>query len=98
MHTVQSNTKTFLTDPFDPLGEPKQVLLLPIRVDLGVMGMKVFSIFSRSSGMGRHNKMQCSVIPKTPFFFGEEGSYSSAEDTINSFTDSVKPRKKKCRQ
>ena len=39
---------------FDPLVEPYQVLLLWNRVDMGVISMKVYSVFPKAPGLEHH--------------------------------------------
>ena len=54
-----------------------QVLALMIRVDLGVMAIKGYSLLSRSLEREPHNQMKFSVIPRTlnfSFFDGAEGA------------------------
>ena len=55
---------------------PPQVLLFRVRVDLGVMAMKVHSIYPRSPELETHHQMKFSV---TPDF---SGSYPSARDAV----------------
>ena len=53
--------------------------------DLALMVMKGYSILPRSQGLEPHHQIQFSAIPRTlPFFFLNEMSYSSAEDTAYS--------------
>ena len=49
--------------------EPKQVLTVRVRVDLGVMAMKVYSTFLKASGLKPHYQIQFNVIPKTLVVF-----------------------------
>ena len=44
---------------------PKQVLRMQVRVDLGVMVMKDYSIFPKDSGVESHHQIHFSVILKT---------------------------------
>ena len=45
--------------------EPEKVLPLWVRVDLGVMAMKVYSTYLRAPELEPHHQMQFSVIPRT---------------------------------
>ena len=60
---------------------PKQVLLLQVRVDLGVMKMKGYSTLLRSLELKFHYQMQFCVIPRTPLFLQwvGRGSYSCVD-------------------
>ena len=55
---------------------PKQVLLLQVRVDLGVMAMKEYSTFPKAAELERHHQVRFSVISK---ILNAEGSYSFAK-------------------
>ena len=63
----------------------KQELPLQVRVDLGVMVMKGYSTLSRSLKLEPNLWMQFTVIPSTPLFWVEWGSYSPAENAIEVF-------------
>ena len=51
--------------------EPKQELLFWVKVDLGVMAMKEYSMFPTSVGLEPHHQIQFCVIPQTPLEGGE---------------------------
>ena len=70
---TQLNGQTVL---FDPLTGPYQVLTLRVRVNLGAMTMKGFSIFHTASGQESHHQMQFWIIFTTLMV---EESYPPAE-------------------
>ena len=49
--------------------EPYQVLLLPVKADLGVMAMKKYSIFDKTPAQEPHHQIQFSVISKTKMLY-----------------------------
>ena len=61
--------------------EPKQILPLMARVDLGVMPMLVYFTLFSSSELEPHNKMQFSVIPRILISFVEGMSTPMQVDT-----------------
>ena len=78
---------------FDSSIGPYQVLPLQVRVDQGVMTIKVYSTLLRSPNLELHHPIQFSVIPRSsPFFFFNfsfffffsflKWSYPSACDTV----------------
>ena len=75
----------FSTDLLNPLVGPEQVLLFRVRVELGVMVMEGYFLFTRSPELEHHHQILFNVIPSTFFLFGEE-SYSPAEDTVSVFS------------
>ena len=60
---VLSNTNNFQIGLLNPTKGAKLVLPVPLRVDLEVMAMKEYSIFSRSPKLEPHHQMQFSIIP-----------------------------------
>ena len=64
---------------------PKQVLSLWVRVDIGVIPMKEYSVLSSSGELEPHHQMLLSVILSILSLFGEKGSFPSARNTDSVF-------------
>ena len=62
---------------------PQQVLLLQIRMDLGVMAVKVYSKFPSGQELVPHDEMQLSYSEHP--LLGGRGYYPSLEDAFSVF-------------
>ena len=56
---------------------PEQILSLQIKVNLGVIAMKMYSTFPKALGQELNDQMQFIVIPRTLIGSGGGSHYSS---------------------